>query len=351
MTEKLQTHVAFCIDESGSVSRIIKPLVEAYNQTVTDIRSSVLDEGQEASMTAMAFGDRVLKHRILYVGQQVQTVKPLSHNDFNPSGLTPLFDSVYRAIKKLEELDDGKPGTSFVVSTVTDGEENQSIDPGIPTTVREIEKKTATDRWTFTFLVPNGREDIFSSRFNIPRGNVQGWDTKTARGTKEAFVVSSAAYGQFFKQKSAAGVGKKMSSRSFYSNTSDLTVRTARSALSEITNQVMFLTAPKEYQIRNLIIDSGQPWIKGAAFYQLIKTEKKVQDYKMVALRVKTSGKVYCGQEARDMLGIGQAVGTVRLVPGDHGKFDVFIQSTSVNRKIPAGSEVMYWPKVGTQQK
>ena len=351
MTEKLQTHVAFCIDESGSVSRIIKPLVEAYNQTVTDIRSSVLDEGQEASMTALAFGDRVLKHRILYVGQQVQTVKPLNASDFNPSGLTPLFDSVYRAIKKLEELDDGKPGTSFVVSTVTDGEENQSIDPGIPTTVREIEKKTATDRWTFTFLVPNGREDIFSSRFNIPRGNVQGWDTKTARGTKEAFVVSSAAYGQFFKQKSAAGVGKKMSSRSFYSNTSDLTVRTARSALSEITNQVMFLTAPKEYQIRNLIIDSGQPWIKGAAFYQLVKTEKKVQDYKMVALRVKTSGKVYCGQEARDMLGIGQAVGTVRLVPGDHGKFDVFIQSTSVNRKIPAGSEVMYWPKVGTQQK
>jgi len=351
MTEKLQTHVAFCIDESGSVSRIIKPLVEAYNQTVTDIRSSVLDEGQEASMTALAFGDRVLKHRILYVGQQVQTVKPLNASDFNPSGLTPLFDSVYRAIKKLEELDDGKPGTSFVVSTVTDGEENQSIDPGIPTTVREIEKKTATDRWTFTFLVPNGREDIFSSRFNIPRGNVQGWDTKTARGTKEAFVVSSAAYGQFFKQKSAAGVGKKMSSRSFYSNTSDLTVRTARSALSEITKQVMFLTAPKEYQIRNLIIDSGQPWIKGAAFYQLIKTEKKVQDYKMVALRVKTSGKVYCGQEARDMLGIGQAVGTVRLVPGDHGKFDVFIQSTSVNRKIPAGSEVMYWPKVGTQQK
>ena len=351
MTEKLQTHVAFCIDESGSVSRIIKPLVEAYNQTVTDIRSSVLDEGQEASMTALAFGDRVLKHRILYVGQQVQTVKPLSSSDFNPSGLTPLFDSVYRAIKKLEELDDGKPGTSFVVSTVTDGEENQSIDPGVPATVREIEKKTATDRWTFTFLVPNGREDIFSSRFNIPRGNVQGWDTKTARGTKEAFIVSSKAYGQFFKQKTAAGIGKKMSSRSFYADTSDLTVREARSALSEITNQVIFIIPHMDCKIRDAIIGHGKDWIKGAAFYQLIKTEKKVQDYKLVALRVKTSNKVYCGQEARDMLGIGGVVGTVRLVPGDHGKFDVFIQSTSVNRKIPAGSEVMYWPKVGTQKK
>jgi len=347
----LQNHIAFCIDESGSVTNIIVPLVEAYNQTVTDIRHAVLDEGQEASMTAMAFGDRVLKHRILYAGQQVQTVKPLSADDFNPSGLTPLFDSVYRAIKKLEELDDGKPDTSFVVSTVTDGDENDSINPGVPTTVRLIEEKTATDRWTFTFLVPIGKEEWFSRKFNIPRGNVQGWDTKTARGTKEAFIVSSAGYRNFFKEKTVVGKGKKMSSRSFYSSTADLTVRDARSSLSEITKQVEFIIPHMDCQIRDAIIGHGKEWIKGAAFYQLIKTEKKVQDYKLVALRVKSSGKVYCGQDARDMLGIGNAVGTVRLVPGDHGKFDVFIQSTSVNRKIPAGSEVMYWPKVGTQRK
>jgi len=347
----LQTHVAFCIDESGSVTGIIKPLVEAYNQTVTDIRGSVLDEGQEASMTALAFGDRVLRHRILYSGQQVQTVKPLSYKDFNPSGMTPLFDSVYRAIKKLEELDDGKEDTSFVVSVITDGQENDSRDPGVPATIRLIEQKTVTNRWTFTFLVPNGSEDVFSRQFNIPRGNVQGWDTQTAAGTKEAFIVSSNSYRGFFKQKSAVGIGKKMSSKSFYSDTSDLTVRAARSELSEITNQVVFIVPRMDCKIRDAIINHGREWIKGAAFYALIKTEKKVQPYKMVALRVKTSGKVYSGQAARDMLGIGNATGTVRLVPGDHGKFDVFIQSTSINRKIPAGTEVLYWPKVGSQKK
>ena len=350
--DQIQTHVAFCIDESGSVANIIIPLVDAYNQTVTDIRTSVLDEGQEASMTALAFGDRVLKHRILYVGQQVQTVKPLEAKDFNCTGMTPLFDSVYRAIKKLEELDDGKPDTSFVISVITDGYENQSVDPGVPTTLRLIEEKTATDRWTFTFLVPNGNEEKFSRSYRIPRGNVQGWDAKTARGAKDAFIVSSAAYGELFKAKTVRGAGKKMSSRSFYSDTSDLTVRNARSSLSEITKQVEFITHVRDgAKIKDVVLDSGKEWIKGAAFYQLIKTEKKVQDYKLVALRVKTSGKVYCGQEARDMLGIGGAVGTVRLVPGDHGKFDVFIQSTSVNRKIPAGTEVMYWTKFGTQRK
>jgi len=347
----LHTHVAFCIDESGSVTRIVKPLVEAYNQTVIDIRNAVLDEGQEASMTALAFGDRVLKHRILYVGQQVQTVKPLKSTDLNPSGMTPLFDSVYRGIKKLEELDDGKEDTSLIVSVVTDGQENSSFDPGISATIKLIEEKTASDRWTFTFLVPNGQEITFARNFNIPIGNIQGWDTETAEGTKNAFIVSSAAYRGFFKEKTATGVGKKMASKSFYSSTADLTVRTARSELSEITRQVVFYTANTDRKIREVILDASKEWIKGAAFYALIKTEKKVQPYKMVALRVKTSGKVYSGQAARDMLGIGQATGTVRLVPGDHGKFDVFIQSTSVNRKIPAGSEVMYWPKVGTQKK
>jgi hypothetical protein len=338
MSTKLQTHCAFCIDESGSIAAagITKPLVEAYNQTVTDIRQAVLDEGQEASMTALAFGDRVLKHRILYVGQQVQTVEPLK---------------VSRAIKKLEELDDGKPETSLVVSVITDGHENQSVDPGVPTTVRKIEEKSATDRWTFTFLVPNGNEDQFSRQFNVPRGNVQGWDTKTARGTKEAGIATSVAYRSFFVEKTKGGKGKKMSSKSFYSSTSDLTVREARSSLSEITGQVEFIVPHMDCQIRDAIIGHGKEWIKGAAFYALIKTEKKVQPYKMVCLRVKTSGKVYSGQQAREMLGIGQATGTVRLVPGDHGKFDVFIQSTSVNRKIPAGTEVLYWPRVGTQRK
>lgn len=343
----LQTHIAFCIDESGSVQRIVRPLIKAYNANVDGIRTSVLDEGQTATMTALLFGHHMLKHRILYAGQQVQTVKPLRDGDIIPSGMTPLFDSVHRAIKKLEELDDGREETAFVVTVVTDGQENASFDPGVDQVIQEMNKKIATDRWTFTFLVPKDQGPLFSRKYRIPPGNVQEWDTKTAVGTEDAFIVNTQAYKGYFSGRSS-GV---RSSRSFYSDLSDLTVRKARTALSEITKQVSFITAQSAAQIRQVILDAGLEWIKGAAFYQLVKTEKRVQDYKLVALRVKTSGKVYCGQDARDMLGIGNAVGTVRLVPGDHAKFDVFIQSTSVNRKIPAGSEVMYWPKVGTQKK
>ena len=343
----MKTHAAFCIDESGSVKGIIEPLVRSYNQTVIDIRNSVLDEGQEASMTALAFGDHVLKHRVLYVGEQVQTVKQLSYKDFRPSGMTPLFDSIFRAIQKLTELDDGDENTTFVVTVVTDGYENSSKDPGIEKTLELIQEKEKSDRWTFTFMIPHEYiADFLRTYPMISQGNVQSWDAKTETGVKKGFAVSSRAYAGYFKNKSA---GIK-STRSFYSDLSDLTVRSTRTGLSKITKQVDFITSPNECTIREVVENAGKKFVKGSAFYHLIKTEKRVQPYKLVALRVKSSGEVYCGKKARTMLGI-DVDRTVRLVPGDHGKFDVFIQSTSHNRKIPARSEVMYWPKVGTQQK
>ena len=239
----MKTHIAFCLDESGSVSRIIRPLIDAYNTNVKEIRTAVLDEGQEASMTALAFGHNTLKHRALYKGVQVQTVQELDYNSLQPSGMTPLFDSVHRAIEILNELDDGKPDTSFVISIVTDGQENASFDPGVPAVLREIQEKTGTDRWTFTFLVPNGYKRSFASKYRIPEGNIQEWDTHSAQGTKQAFVATGAAYKGFFQQKSAVGVGKTMSSRSFYANLSGETVRNVRSELSKITTQEDLLIA------------------------------------------------------------------------------------------------------------
>lgn len=343
----IQTHVAFCIDESGSIHGIVKPLVAAYNRNVNDIRDAVLAEGQEASMTALAFGHRTLKHRVLYVGHQVQTIEELKDGDIKPGGMTPLFDSLYRAIKKLEELDDGKEDTAFIINVVTDGQENSSNKPGVSATIKKMREKIATDRWTFAFLVPNGEAAQFSRIYSIPIGNIQEWDTQTAAGTETAFIKSSAAFSTYFGDRTR-GIKSKST---FYSDIADLTVRKTRKELSKITSQVEFISPVTTAQIRAVIIDSGKPYVAGCGFYQLVKTEKKVQPKKMVALRVKTSGEVYCGEKARELLGIDGLTKTVRLVPGDHNKFDVFIQSTSYNRKIPAGTEVMYWPKVGTQKK
>jgi len=344
----LKTHVAFCLDESGSIKGrgLTKALVDSYNENVESIRQSVLKEGQEASMTALAFGHRTLKHRILYVGKQVQTVEPLKVSDLNPTGLTPLFDSVYKAVQKLSELDDGNLNTSFLINVITDGEENQSYEYGVSKTLKLINEKIATDRWTFTFLIPEEFISSFLKKYQISPGNVKEWDATCAEGLEQATVVNVAAFNNYFSNRSK-GI---RSTNSFYADLSDITVRKARKDLSDITNQVTIIYPSNDCKIKECIEDAGHPYIKGAAFYQLVKTERRVQPYKMIAIRVKTSGKIYCGQDARNMIGLNTQ-DTVRLVPGDHGKFDIFIQSTSYTRKIPANTAVLYWPKVGTQRK
>lgn len=342
-----KTHIGFCIDESGSVRRIKNPLVDAYNKNVAGIRSAVLDQGQEASMTAMVFGDHVLKHRTLYVGQQVQTVVALRYTDINPSGMTPMFDSVYKMTKRLEELDDGKSDTTFVINVVTDGLDNASYEYGSGETIRLMNEKIGSDRWTFTFLIPTSHIQGFLRDYpEIPAGNVKAWDEKTAAGTEAAFVANTQAFTHYFAAKSR-GV---MSSKSFYTDIGDLTVRKTRSALSEITGQVELIHVPNACTIREAINNAGHEYVKGTAFYQLVKTEKRVQDYKMIVLKVISSGKFYAGTEARKMLGI-DVQGTIRLVPQDHGKFEIYIQSTSYTRKIPAGTNVLYWANPGSQKK
>jgi hypothetical protein len=82
----------------------------------------------------------------------------------------------------------------------------------------------------------------------------------------------------------------------------------------------------------------GAPFLKGAAFYQLTKTEARVQDGKLIVIRDKALGKVYSGDAARQLLNIPvrSPKGYVRLHPDATPQFDIFIQSTSINRKLVA---------------
>ena len=122
----------------------------------------------------------------------------------------------------------------------------------------------------------------------------------------------------------------------------------------DISNEVQWLTVnPSDAGrlIREFVEEkTGAPLLKGAAHYRLVKTEPRVQDNKRIIIRDKTSGAVYEGAAARQMLAL-PTVGTVRLAPDELGDFEVYIQSTSVNRKVDAGTRILYRPTVGVKFK
>ena len=90
---------------------------------------------------------------------------------------------------------------------------------------------------------------------------------------------------------------------------------------------------------RSLI--DGITFSTGRGFYEFTKPEI-VQKKKEIVLMNKTTGELYEGTVARTIAGIGANEDNARIKPGSLPKYRMFIQSTSVNRKLIGGQGFLY---------
>ena len=104
----------------------------------------------------------------------------------------------------------------------------------------------------------------------------------------------------------------------------------------------------KEYQVeekcsvKDFTKANGLEFIKGKVFYKLVKKEK-VQNYKNVIVKRKSDGSCITGDSVKALLEIkDKKVLNVSLDSIDYPDFDIFIQSTSHNRKLDAGSSILF---------
>lgn len=345
MQGQLKNYIAFSRDHSGSMSHITKNAALDYNNNIAVIKEEAQANNIDTIVSVMKCGaGRPAKNKWESVNSNVQVLQSLAENAYIADGnATPLFDSIATIIDTLEAVPDAAdPMVSFLVMAITDGGDNDSDITGRQLGER-IKKLQATDRWTFVFRVPVG-ESRHLAALGIPAGNIQEWDTTSARGMD----TSSAQTAQAFKAFYAARATGQTSTKTFYANLNEVTKEEIEANLTDISSEVSIWpvsTKDDGKQIQEFVeAKTKKAMIKGTAFYQLTKPEKAVQDYKLIAIRDQNTGAVYSGPVARDMLGLPRH-GDVRLKPGDHSNYDVFIQSTSVNRKLTAGSSLLHWPK------
>lgn len=92
-------------------------------------------------------------------------------------------------------------------------------------------------------------------------------------------------------------------------------------------------------EIKDLVESKlGIPYVKGHAYYKLVKNEH-IQPQKEIVIRQKNTSDYFSGDNARKILNLPDQ--EVKFIPGDFGDWDVFVQSTSVNRKIIPKQEVL----------
>lgn len=90
--------------------------------------------------------------------------------------------------------------------------------------------------------------------------------------------------------------------------------------------------------IKDFVEDFGARFKVGRGFYELTK-RVLVQEYKEVVLRDK-NGDMFSGAKARDLIGLPLGE-RGHVTPKDIG-YEIFIQSTSHNRKLLAGTKFLY---------
>lgn len=345
----MKNYIGISRDHSISMRSIARAAARDFNSNIEAIKTNSEKQNQDTIVSVVkcgvGFGGSIVRES---VNSTVAKLQPIAESQYVTDGnSTPLFDSVGDLIEILESVPDAKdPTVSFLVMAVTDGQDNSSRRYSGYSLSRKIQQLQSTDRWTFVFRVPRGYRSSLIS-LGIPEGNVLEWD-QTERGVEVATQATTRAFEDYYVARSAG----KTSTKSFYTtDLSKVSARSVRSKLIDISDDVEVLDVTQKdngAQIRAFVEKKiGKPMMKGAAFYQLTKKEDEIQDYKQIAIRDKKSKAVYSGAEARQMLGLPYN-GTVKVVPGNHGTYDIFIQSTSVNRKLVAGTQILYWENVGT---
>ncbi len=100
------------------------------------------------------------------------------------------------------------------------------------------------------------------------------------------------------------------------------------------------LEVERDAAIRDFVTENGLRFKKGRGFYEFTKTET-IQGNKEVVLMDRKTGDMWSGSRARGMLGLPEG-GTARIRPGVLDKHAVFVQSTSVNRRLVGGTRFLY---------
>jgi len=337
----MKNYIGISLDHSASMRDIARAAGRDYNSTIAAIQEGSDEHNIDTivSVVKSGVGQRATVERSV-INSSVNKLQPIPDGKYVADGAgTPLFDSVGDLIEQLEAVPDANSSdVSFVIQVITDGGENSSRKWTGQMIAKKMAELRMTDRWTFSFRVPRGYSS-YLTRFGIPAGNILEWD-QTDSGLAQASTATASAFRSFYANR-ASGV---KSTDKFFTDMSAVSLKEVKANLVDISEQVDVYIVDKRnngVQIRDFVEAQGVEFKKGCAFYELNKTET-VQDYKQIAIRHKTKGAVYSGYPARDLLGLPHT-GDAKVAPGAHGDYEVFIQSTSVNRKLVEGTNLMIW--------
>ena len=345
--QEIINHVALVLDRSGSMTGLAKNVVDVVDRQIKTLAQQSSDFNQETRATVYQFGDDI---ECLYYDRDVNRFSSIK-NKYRIDGMTALVSATLKAIEDLQKTATIYGKHTFLVFVVTDGAENASTRQDL--TRFKSFMQQLPEEFSVALLVPDRRSKITCANMGYPVDNIEVWDP-TAKGLEEVSQKLQNVTRSYMHSKSLDASFK--GSKSLF----DLNPGAVKKALKKGSLKPLVKKEYRVYRVLNLnhpeFFDrhgnqkmyikpfyervSGYEYERGTVFYQPTKPVD-VQPAKRVLIRDKATGDVFAGDAARQLLNLPNT--HYKLDPVKNPDYDVFIESTSDNRILFAGTDIIYY--------
>ena len=153
------------LDESGSMQTIKQSVINGFNEIIQSIRHAAAKEsGLEQWIHFWSFNSEGMKEQIPL--SRVSALTELNADTYQPDAMTPLYDAIGRACTVLRKATEQEPEAAFLVTILTDGEENDSKEYTAEA-IRQLIAELKTRGWVFTYVGANQDVEQVAVQINI----------------------------------------------------------------------------------------------------------------------------------------------------------------------------------------
>lgn len=358
-------HVMFVIDKSGSMWRHKENVPAVFNSQIQWLSKRSQELGRETRVTVYFFSGMYDVECVVFDKDAMR--EPSIAGLYNPGGSTALIHATMKAIGDLNKTYMEYGDHALLTFVLTDGGETDQ--PQMSSTLASF-LGSQPDNSTVAVLVPDEGGARDARRYGFPEGNISVWDVNKATGVAEAGAVIEKAMETFYDLRQS---GIRSTNTLFAGSAQQVNAQTVAAAgLTALDPDKFFLfpvvpsdLAPvvisgvrtrkrkdgsiqttegtKCVEISAMVRATGRPYVLGNGFYELVKSEK-IAGNKRIAVVERATSKVYLGKAARQLIGLGDHDVRVKPMPKDASgapPFKIFVESQSINRHLPIGSQVL----------
>lgn len=330
--QSLVNHVVIVLDASASMRTRQAPVIKVTDEQIQHLAQRSKELNQETRVSVYRFGSTTIECLIFDMDvARLPSTKDLYQVLYED---TALIDATLKSQEDLATTSQLYGDHSFLTFVLTDGDENKS-----KRSASELARflKNMPENWSIGFLVPDNKGVEYLQRLGVLRDSIAIWDTTKSEGIGMASSAIRDAT-DFYMTRRAQGI---RGTRGVFSTGTDAvnkkTVKTNLVPLQAWQYKLLTVNQAK-VRVDDFVNNSGRTYILGKAYYQLCKKET-IQPQKQIIIVDKKTGAAYAGDTARDVIGLPGMNVSVR--PDYNPDYDIFVQSTSYNRNLFAGSKLL----------